>query len=73
MEHDEVYVPKTRKDLGLKDEDGVNSIDYNEVLGDTPIYTLFMLIRQQLLAFPAYLRKQFTFARCMYPELASSL
>ncbi|THH06484.1 hypothetical protein EW145_g4062 [Phellinidium pouzarii] len=54
MEKDEVYVPKTRSDLGLPppDEEG---IDYAEVLGDTPIYTLFMLIRQQTLAFPAYL------------------
>ena len=52
-----MYVPKTRSDLGLPKEDGINKIDYEEYLGDTPIYTLYMLLRQQFLAFPAYLRK----------------
>ena len=56
MERDEVYVPKTRSDLGIPQEHG-HKIDYDEYLGDTPIYTLYMLVRQQLLAFPAYLRK----------------
>ncbi|CAL1703512.1 unnamed protein product [Somion occarium] len=54
MERDEVYVPKTRSDLGIplqKNED----IDWDEYFGDTPVYTLFMLLRQQFLAFPAYL------------------
>jgi len=55
MERDEVYVPWTRNELGIKEEDGVHEVDYDEILGDTPIYTLYMLIRQQLLAFPAYL------------------
>ncbi|CDO75394.1 hypothetical protein BN946_scf185012.g11 [Trametes cinnabarina] len=54
MERDEVYVPKTRSDLGIPQE-GNGKFDYNEYLGDAPIYTLFMLVRQQLLAFPAYL------------------
>lgn len=55
MERDEVYVPKTRSDLGLpKDDD--HTFDYEEYFGDTPIYTLLILVRQQLLAFPAYLR-----------------
>jgi hypothetical protein len=58
MERDEVYVPKTRSDLGLPKE-GEPGLDYDEILGDTPIYTLFMLIRQQVLAFPAYLREWF--------------
>jgi len=58
MEKDEVYVPKTRSDLGLPKE-GDPRLDYDEIFGDTPIYTLFMLIRQQLLAFPAYLRKSY--------------
>ncbi|THU84748.1 linoleoyl phosphatidylcholine delta-12 acetylenase [Dendrothele bispora CBS 962.96] len=60
MERDEVYVPKTREDLGIPDEPSHHdhahgTIDYEEYFGDTPIYTLFMLVRQQLLAFPAYL------------------
>ncbi|KAJ7436404.1 hypothetical protein FB451DRAFT_1307439 [Mycena latifolia] len=53
MERDEVYVPKTRSDLGIPPP-GVR-IDYEEIFGDTPLFTLFMLVRQQLLAFPAYL------------------
>ncbi|KAG7093068.1 hypothetical protein E1B28_009360 [Marasmius oreades] len=53
MERDEVYVPKTRNELGVPT--GERSIEYDEIFGDTPIYTLFMLVRQQLLAFPAYL------------------
>ncbi|OBZ66909.1 Delta(12) fatty acid desaturase [Grifola frondosa] len=55
MERDEVYVPKTRSDLGIPPESEGSTIDYDEYFGDTPIYTLFMLVRQQLLAFPAYL------------------
>jgi len=53
MERDEVYVPKTRTDLGLKRNP--TPLEYDELLGDTPIYTLFMLLRQEFLAFPAYL------------------
>ncbi len=56
MERDEVYIPKTRHDLGIPQE-GDQPIDYEEYFGDTPIYTLYMLVRQQLLAFPAYLRE----------------
>lgn len=54
MERDEVYVPKTRSDLGipLKPRE---EIDWDDYFGDTPLYTLFMLLRQQVLAFPAYL------------------
>ncbi|KAH0588282.1 hypothetical protein H2248_006988 [Termitomyces sp. 'cryptogamus'] len=55
MERDEVYVPKTREDLNIRDESDGHKIDYDEYFGDTPIYTLYMLVRQQLLAFPAYL------------------
>ncbi|PPR00398.1 hypothetical protein CVT24_004476 [Panaeolus cyanescens] len=54
MERDEVYVPKTREDLGIPDKP-IDQIDWDEIFGDTPIYTLYMLIRQQVLAFPAYL------------------
>ncbi|KAL1743198.1 fatty acid desaturase-domain-containing protein [Schizophyllum fasciatum] len=55
MERDEVYVPKTRADLGLPPAKEVRKVDYDEILGDTPMYTLYMLLRQQLVAFPAYL------------------
>ncbi|KAJ7475898.1 fatty acid desaturase-domain-containing protein [Mycena latifolia] len=53
MTRDETYVPKTRSDLGIPEDDG--HIDYDELFGDTPLYTLFFLIRQQVLGFPAYL------------------
>jgi len=54
MERDEVYVPKTREDLGIPNKPN-DQINWEEIFGDTPIYTLYMLIRQQVLAFPAYL------------------
>jgi len=54
MERDEVYVPKTRSDLGIPPKHD-HIVNYEDYFGDTPIYTLFMLIRQQFLAFPAYL------------------
>ena len=62
MERDEVYVSKTRADLGLPPADEAR---YDEILGDTPLlYTLFVLVRQQLVAFPAYLRRSFCVYAC---------
>ena len=49
------YVPKTRSDLGIPKESETTKVDYAEYFEDTPIYTLFTLVRQQLLAFPAYM------------------
>ncbi len=57
MENDEVYIPRTRGDLNIPDEHPNETINYEEIFSDTPIYTLFMLLRQQLFAFPAYLCK----------------
>ncbi|THH00510.1 hypothetical protein EW026_g2028 [Hermanssonia centrifuga] len=45
---------ETRSDLGLPRKDS-QDIDWEDYFGDTPIYTLLVLVRQQLLAFPAYL------------------
>ena len=59
MERDEVYVPKTRKDLKIPEKPS-DKINWDEIFGDTPIYTLFMLIRQQVFGFPAYLRETVT-------------
>ncbi|KAJ7212530.1 fatty acid desaturase-domain-containing protein [Mycena pura] len=53
IENDEVYVPHTRTELNLPAN--VESYDLEEHFGDTPLYTIFSLVRQQLLAFPAYL------------------
>ncbi|KAJ7617262.1 fatty acid desaturase-domain-containing protein [Roridomyces roridus] len=55
MERDEVYVPKTRSELGIPPTGVASRLDYAEIFGDTPIFTLLILIRQQLFAFPAYL------------------
>ena len=56
MEKDEVYVPRTRSEynIPLSSQEG-EGIDYDEYLGDAPLYTLFRLIIQQPIAFPAYL------------------
>jgi hypothetical protein len=48
------YVPNTRSQMGLPPK-SQRHIDYEEYLGDTPIYTMFKLLRQQLLGFPVYL------------------
>jgi hypothetical protein len=56
MERDEVYVPKTRTDLHIPHKPN-HEIEWDELFGDTPIYTLYMLMRQQVFAFPAYLCK----------------
>lgn len=55
IEKDEVYVPKTRTDLGIPAKEEEEGFDWEEHFGDTPMYTLYMLVRQQLLAFEAYL------------------
>lgn len=49
MERDEVYVPKSKAQVGLDHNDGI--------AGDAPFYTLFVLVRQQLLGLPLYLRE----------------
>jgi omega-6 fatty acid desaturase (delta-12 desaturase) len=56
MEKDEVYLPQTNTEIGLPEKIDPGK-DYGDVLGDTPIYTLYMLIQRQVLAFPAYLRQ----------------
>ncbi|KAK1222245.1 hypothetical protein PQX77_014878 [Marasmius sp. AFHP31] len=55
MERDEVYVPKTRQDLGIPALSEHKNIDYSEYISDTPLYNLLNLVLQQLSAFPAYL------------------
>ena len=57
MERDETYVPKTRSDLGIPSD--ATSKEVEHLFEDTPLYTLFMLIKQQLFAFDAYLRERY--------------
>lgn len=61
MDRDEVYVPKTRSDLNIPNAEH-HEIKWHEYFEDTPIYTLYMLLRQQFLAFPAYLREYLPWA-----------
>lgn len=56
MERDETFIPKTRASLGIRGRDH-DGIDWEEYFGDTPIYTLFYLVRQQLFGFPGYFCK----------------
>jgi fatty acid desaturase len=55
MERDEVFVPKTRKEIGIPLEHEDNHIDYSEYFNDSPIYNLLLLVRQQLIGWPSYL------------------
>lgn len=55
IENNSRYVPKTRSDLNIPKEEAGRTVRYEEYFNDTPLYTLFMLVCQQLLAFPAYL------------------
>ena len=56
MERDETYVPKTRSNLGIAPNATQTEIEH--LFEDAPLYTLFMLIRQQVFAFDAYLCKK---------------
>lgn len=58
MERSELWVPKTRSEIGVPDKPH-HEIDWDEYIGDTPLYSLFLLIRHQLLAFPSYISKRF--------------
>jgi len=56
MECDEIYVPKTCIDLHIPHKLN-HKIEWSELFGDTPTYTLYMLMCQQMFAFPTYLCK----------------
>lgn len=55
MEHDENWVPRTREDYNLPNEDNATKTDYAEIFEDTPVFMLASLVLQQLLGWPAYL------------------
>ncbi|CAG8525082.1 10316_t:CDS:2 [Gigaspora margarita] len=56
VDKDQVFVPKTRKLLGLPPKNDQNDHDDGtSILEDTPIYSLFMLLVQQLIGWPLYL------------------
>jgi hypothetical protein len=49
MERDETYMPPTRKDFKLPDGKVAVRMDYQEVLEETPAFTLFKLFMRQFL------------------------
>lgn len=53
MDGDDAYVPRTRSELSLPER--IRHFDYEEYLGDTPIYTLTTLVLRQFFAYPIYL------------------
>lgn len=56
LNRDMVFVPKTKEEF-LQSR---NSIDVEDVLEDSPVYTLYTLIVQQLAGWPAYLVSNIT-------------
>lgn len=69
MARDETFVPSTRSDRGIVEDNG--RVDYDEIFGDTPLYTLLLLIRQQIFGFPAYLRTCCLTLCLLSPKLSS--
>ncbi|TCD65363.1 hypothetical protein EIP91_002761 [Steccherinum ochraceum] len=53
MEHDENWVPRTREMLGIPEHH--EGTDYEELLGEAPLFILGRLVLQQILGWPAYL------------------
>ncbi|KAJ7594098.1 fatty acid desaturase-domain-containing protein [Mycena floridula] len=55
MERDETYVPATRKTFKLPDGKIAVRQDYEDILGETPAFTLFKLFVRQFFGFQLYL------------------
>ncbi|KIJ38494.1 hypothetical protein M422DRAFT_33273 [Sphaerobolus stellatus SS14] len=55
LEKDENYVPRTRSDFKLPPAEKATKIDYHELFGDVPLYTLTRLIFMTLLGFQVYM------------------
>ncbi|KAF7327700.1 Delta(12) fatty acid desaturase [Mycena kentingensis (nom. inval.)] len=54
ISRDETFIPWTRSEVGLPAAADAHDHDYDDIFGDTPLYTLLLLVRQQLFGFPAY-------------------
>ncbi|KAF9511437.1 hypothetical protein BS47DRAFT_1318887 [Hydnum rufescens UP504] len=67
MERDENYVPKTRSRLGMAPESVMRRHDYQEILEETPIWTLFRMIIMQTMGWQLYLTYN-TLGNPMYPD-----
>jgi hypothetical protein len=55
MERDENYLPKTRSELKMAPEAVMKKADYDELLGETPFYTLVRMAIMQFLGWQLYL------------------
>ncbi|SRR5260221_1539728 len=67
MERDENYVPKTRSELKLADENTMKKKDYAEIFEETPIFTLLRMVVMQTLGWNLYLTYN-TLGSPIYPE-----
>ena len=56
MEKDENWLPPTRSDRGLPPKEAA-AIPYEEYLEDSPIYTIAILLLQQVMGLTAYFSK----------------
>jgi hypothetical protein len=66
MERNDVYMPRTRSELGIPHKPN-HEIEWDELFGDTPVHTLCMLMRQQLIGFPAYLSEHLSGCLLVFP------
>ncbi|KAF9012143.1 delta-12 fatty acid desaturase [Hymenopellis radicata] len=55
LERDQHYIPPTRSSLNVPPKDMAEKIDYWEILGEAPLYTLIRIIAMQLFGWQAYL------------------
>jgi len=55
LEHDENFVPYTRERLALPEEEKATAMDYEEILGEAPLFILIRLVMMQILGWPSYL------------------
>lgn len=66
MERDETWVPLTRSEMNIPEELEPGHKDFEEIFGDTPMYTLAVLVVRQAIAFPVYLRKYRNFVCVLF-------
>ena len=72
MEYDEVYVPKTREQLGLPKISEAKTFDYAEMFEETPLMTFFKAWIMQFIGWWMYLSFN-TLGSPMYPEWSTNV
>jgi len=53
-ERDENYLPKTRNEPNMASQESMKKADYEEIFGETPVYTLLRVVIMQLLGSQLY-------------------